>query len=539
MTSWISNMAIGRRLGAAFAILGLILCAVGAIGLSSVSDERTSTTKVSAGAEKVSAALGIKFQAADFNGWQTMYGFDAVRGVPNATSDTVGSRRDFLASAARFRSQLAAAAKLPFSAKERAEITALEGAFNQFMTLDATVVAGYRAGTTAAIAKANGLVAGQEVTLFERIATHVDRLVTLAQTERKADSSAAESTASRAQTLILLFAGLALLVAAVLATAVTRSITRPLALLQTRLAEIADGDGDLTQRLDEQRKDEIGRVGQAFNRFIAKIADTVRSISETAIGLSGAAEELSSVSTQLASNAEETATQATVVSAAAEEVTATEQNVSAAVEQMGSTVAEIARTASDAANVAAEALSMTEATNTAMGALAESSNHIGEVVKVITAIAKQTDLLALNATIEAARAGEAGKGFAVVAGEVKELAKQSSDATDEITQKIAAIQRDVSVAVDDIHKINDIVVRIADGQSTIAAAVEEQTATTNDISANLSAAVAGSSQISANITGVAEAAESTTHGAQQMQEAATALSRMAGDLTTIVGQFRQ
>jgi len=538
MKTWLVNMAIGRRLSVAFAVLGLILCAIAGIGLSSVSAERASTGKVSAAATRASSALDLKFQAADFNGWQTMYGFDVVRGVPHATSDTVGSRRDFLASAAQFRSRLTAAAKLAFPAKQRSEIAALEGAFNQFMTLDATVIGDYRTGTPAAVAKANDLVAGQEVTLFQQIANHVDRLVALAQAERKVVSDDAVTTASRARTLILLFAGIALLVAAALAAAVTRSITRPLGLLQARLADIADGDGDLTQRLDETRKDEVGRVGRAFNHFVEKIAATVRSIAETAVGLSGSAEELSSISTQLAGTAEETATQATVVSAAAEEVTATEQNVSAAVEQMGSTVAEIARTASDAANVATEALAMTEATNAAMAALADSSNHIGEVVKVITAIAKQTDLLALNATIEAARAGESGKGFAVVAGEVKELAKQSSDATDEIAQKVAAIQRDVSVAVEDIHKINAIVVRIADGQSTIAAAVEEQTATTNDISANLSAAVEGSSQISANISGVAQAAEGTTQGAQQMQEAAVELSRMASDLTNLVGQFR-
>ena len=538
MRARLMNVGIGRRLALAFAAVGAILCVVAGVGLSGVSSEKQSTGRVSDAAQMVSAALDLKFQAADFNGWQTMYGFDAIRGVKDATSDAVGSRRDFLASAQRFRALVATARKLPYSAAQRHELDGLESAFSDFMNLDATVIADYRAGTRESVQRANALVAGEEVTLFEKIATHVDRLVASAEADRKSDSANAASAASRARTLLLLFAGLALLVAAVLALLVTRSITRPLALLESRLHEIADGDGDLTQKLDEQRSDEIGRVSRAFNRFVAKIAATVTSINETAVGLSGAAEELSSISTQLAGSAEETASQAGVVAQASEEVTRTEQNVSAAVEQMGSTVAEIARTAADAAGVATEALTMTEATNKAMEQLAQSSNHIGEVVKVITAIAKQTDLLALNATIEAARAGESGKGFAVVAGEVKELAKQSADATGEIVEKVAAIQRDVSTAVDDIHKINEIVTRIADGQSTIAAAVEEQTATTNDISSNLSAAVEGGGQISASIAGVADAAAGTTQGAQQMQVAATDLSRMAGELTALVGQFR-
>ena len=160
------------------------------------------------------------------------------------------------------------------------------------------------------------------------------------------------------------------------------------------------------------------------------------------------------------------------------------------------------------------------------------------MIKVITSIAQQTNLLALNATIEAARAGEAGKGFAVVANEVKELAKQTAQATEDISRKIEAIQTGSQGAVEAIAEVGSIINQINDISNTIASSVEEQTATTNEISRNVSEAARGSAEIAQNITGVATAAESTTSGANDTLQAASGLSQMATQLQELVGKFR-
>ena len=183
-------------------------------------------------------------------------------------------------------------------------------------------------------------------------------------------------------------------------------------------------------------------------------------------------------------------------------------------------------------------MGVAETTNLTIAKLGESSTEIGNVIKVITSIAEQTNLLALNATIEAARAGEAGKGFAVVAKEVKELAKETAKATEDISQKIETIQGDTRAAIEAIDEISTIINNVNDIQTTIATAVEEQTATTSEMSRGVSEAATGSSEIARNIAGVADAASNTTIGASDSQKAAAELARMAADLQALVGDFQ-
>ncbi len=188
--------------------------------------------------------------------------------------------------------------------------------------------------------------------------------------------------------------------------------------------------------------------------------------------------------------------------------------------------------------MATAAVKTANSTNETINKLGQSSAEIGQVIKVITSIAQQTNLLALNATIEAARAGEAGKGFAVVANEVKELAKETAKATEDISRKIEAIQGDTSGAVSAIGQISTVIGQISDIQNTIASAMEEQSATTNEIGRNLAEAAKGSTDISKNIGGVAEAARSTAAGAGDTLKSAQSLEKMAADLQLLVGQFR-
>ena len=279
------------------------------------------------------------------------------------------------------------------------------------------------------------------------------------------------------------------------------------------------------------------RFSKKFTAEAARQAALVHGIADNTSSLAGASEELSSVSQQMSSNAEQTTAQANVVSSAAEQVSQNAQTVSSGVESITASIREISESANEAARVASESVRVASAANERINKLGQSSSEIGEVIKVITSIAEQTNLLALNATIEAARAGDAGKGFAVVANEVKELAHETGRATEDIRQKIDAIQVDTGEAVDAIGKISSIINKISDFQNTIASAVEQQTSTTCEISRNVSEAAIGSTEIAQNITQVVSAAESTADGAGNMQMSAHELARMAADLRSLVEQY--
>jgi methyl-accepting chemotaxis protein len=279
------------------------------------------------------------------------------------------------------------------------------------------------------------------------------------------------------------------------------------------------------------------KIVEDFNKTLDTVVDPLKVAASQASALASSAEELTAVSGQMASNAEETATQANVVSAASEEVSKNVTVVASGSEQMQASIREISKSANESAKVAKTAVGVAESTNHTIAKLGESSVEIGKVIKVITSIAQQTNLLALNATIEAARAGEAGKGFAVVANEVKELAKETAKATEEIGQKIEAIQTDTKGAVQAIGEISAIINQINDISNNIASAVEEQTVTTNEIARNVSEAAKGTEEIAKNIGGVATAAQNTTRGATDMQKAALSLSGMAAQLQGLVSKF--
>ena len=301
------------------------------------------------------------------------------------------------------------------------------------------------------------------------------------------------------------------------------------------LSKIAGGD--LAARVQGQYRGDHARIKDDLNRMATNLQESFRTIGQNAQALASSSEELTAVSHQMAGNAEETATQANVVSAASEQVSRNVATVASGGEQMQSSIREIAKNANEAARVAKNAVHSATATNVTVTKLGESSTEIGNVIKVITSIAQQTNLLALNATIEAARAGEAGKGFAVVANEVKELAKQTAKATEEISQKIEAIQGDTKAAVGAIGEITAVINQINDISNAIASAVEEQTVTTNEINRSMAEAAKGVGDISKNITGVAVAAKDTTQGANNTQKAAQELTQMASRLQGMVSRF--
>lgn len=268
-------------------------------------------------------------------------------------------------------------------------------------------------------------------------------------------------------------------------------------------------------------------IGTLSMYISKKVAKPLRQSSEA---VSQSASTLATNAEQMGSNAEATALQANTVAATTEEMNQSVIMVATAMEEMDVSIAEIAKSASDATGVIGQAISTVEQTNGKILQLGDSSAEIGKVIEVITSIAEQTNLLALNATIEAARAGDAGKGFAVVANEVKELAKETAAATEEIERKISAIQSDTSEAVGAIGEISEVMSRIQEIQTTIASAVEEQTATTAEIARTIHEVASGSSQIARSITGVAEAAQKTSAGARESHDVASLMSDVADDL---------
>jgi methyl-accepting chemotaxis protein len=297
--------------------------------------------------------------------------------------------------------------------------------------------------------------------------------------------------------------------------------------------------GDLTRDdLKVRSHDELGDLTTAINKMSGSLKRMILAITENAVQVASASEELNTTSQQITANSEETSAQADVVSKAAQQVSQNLQTVATGAEEMGVSIKEIAKNATEAAKVATSAVKVAQTTTATVSKLGDSSTEIGQVIKVITSIAQQTNLLALNATIEAARAGEAGKGFAVVANEVKELAKETAKATEDISRKIEAIQADTKSAVDAIANISEVINQINGISNTIATAVEEQNATTNEMARNVSEAAHGSGEITSNIAGVAEAAQGTTHGATDTQKASQQLVETSTQLRRLVEQFK-
>ncbi|MBU2666219.1 methyl-accepting chemotaxis protein [Actinoplanes bogorensis] len=364
-------------------------------------------------------------------------------------------------------------------------------------------------------------------------------LTSLSDLTVQASAQQATDAQSRYETTRVLVIGLlagGLAIGLGLAYVISRMIVKPLGRNVEALERIAHGD--LTARVAVESNDEVGHMSATLNETAEAMGAMVRRIQDSSTMLASASEELSAVSSELSASAEETSAQVSTVSDAASMVSVSVTTVSAGAEEMGVSIREISNNANEAAGVAADAQRAAESTNASVARLGEASAQIGSVVALITSIAEQTNLLALNATIEAARAGEAGKGFAVVASEVKDLAQETARATQEITTQVGAIQAESSAAVIAIQQIGEVIATINDYTTTIAAAVEEQTATTAEISRSVHEAATGSSSIADTISGVSLAASHVTSGASDTQQTAAGLARTAAELQATVSSYK-
>lgn len=348
---------------------------------------------------------------------------------------------------------------------------------------------------------------------------------------------------NRAKTMFSLTILLGCVVGLLVLTAISllvviRSITKPLHATVSRVTDIAEGEGDLTKRLEVDSTDEVGVLGSKLNQFIVTLDSMIGQVSSVSLSLGGYSQDLGLASQGLSAGSEEVASQSQTIAAAATQMNQNLQVLSSAIEEMSISIGEVARKSSEAAAVASEANSTAVKTGEIVSVLGQNAQDIGQVIETIAAIAAQTNLLALNAAIEAAGAGEAGKGFAVVASEVKELARQSAESSDEIKTKITAIRESTSKVVEAIDQIVTINAKVNEISSSIAASVEEQSITAKEVSANISQSSKAANDVTSNINGISSAAKGSAQDAEKTSSLAKDLQRMSGDLTSIVSKFK-
>jgi methyl-accepting chemotaxis protein len=387
----------------------------------------------------------------------------------------------------------------------------------------------------------------------------VDQAVTSKQAEIKAAVSAQRNglIGSILVLLALTAGGIAF---------VSKRITRPIVTASEMLKDIAQGEGDLTRRLEVTSSDEVGELAKWFNVFVENVQRIIGSVAENARQVNDASAELNAISDQMSAGAGQTSDKANTVAAASEEMSANMNSVAAAMEEaatnvgmvataaeeMTATIKEIAQNTEKARGITGDAVSQAKNASSQVAELGTAAQEIGKVIETITEISEQVNLLALNATIEAARAGDAGKGFAVVANEIKDLARQTASATGEIKSRVEGIQNSTDGTVTEIGNITRVVNEVNEIVSTIATAVEQQSVTTNEIAGNVAQAAQGidevnenvaqsstvSSEISRDIAEVTQASSEISNSSAQISMSAESLNGLAQELNDLVGRFK-
>ncbi|MGY1840718.1 MULTISPECIES: methyl-accepting chemotaxis protein [unclassified Modestobacter] len=521
----VQRTGLRARLLAAFLLVALVTLAVGAIGVSRMSALSHQAEAVyEEGAVPLRDVLLLRstyweMQAAISRGMSPGLPPDLVAGLQEQTvaiRETLDGLRADLDEVA-----LGAAAEAAFQ-DFQAAIQLYDDASAQMAEIGAAGGDSLSVLPTLIQAEENAVAALNQATDAQIVAT-------------EATVQEARDAYASARNLTIAGVAIGLAVSVALAVLIGRSVTGPVQRIRETLEQVAAGD--LRVRAGNVGGAELGEVARSLDQTLDSLGGVLTLVSDSARRLGAASQQLTVGAEAMSANARTAAGQADVVVANAGEVASSVDTVSTGSQQMEAAIREISQNASEASRVANQAVGVAETTTRTVGKLGDSSQEIGNVVKTITSIAEQTNLLALNATIEAARAGEAGKGFAVVANEVKELAQETARATEDIARRVEAIQADTAGAVDAIGQISSVIGEINDFQATIAAAVEEQTATTNEMNRNVIEAASSSQSIASAISGLAAGTAETNQRVEEAQRSAEELSRMSDELQAAVNRF--
>ncbi|MQA34402.1 methyl-accepting chemotaxis protein [Modestobacter roseus] len=523
----ITRVGLRGRLLAAILLVALTTVAVGIVGvhrMSSLSDRASDVYT-----EGTVPLAQLKTLETTWWQYRTFQALASIPGRPAAATEQ--NAEDITSTMDSLRTQMAALQSAPLAPDARAAFDSYTAAAQQFMTVLEQINAAAAAGDSETWARLSPVIAAAGADANEAIST----ATTAGARSAEATSEAAHDAYRTARTVTIAIILLGLVISIALALLVARSITAPVQRIREVLDKVAGGD--LRERAGHTGGAELQHVASSLDRTLDTLGGLLAVVGTSSTRLSAASTQLTGVAGGLAQFSSDAADQSERVERSARDVASSVDTVATGSAQMETAIREIAHNAAEAARVADQAVREAEATTRTVGKLGTSSQEIAEVVKLINGIAEQTNLLALNATIEAARAGESGKGFAVVASEVKELAQETARATEDISTRVQAIQADTTGAVDAIGRISAVIAEINDFQATIAAAVEEQTATTNEMNRNVAEAADSSRDIASAITGLASGTQETSMRVADAQAAASELHRMSDELHTALAQF--
>ncbi|MGY0715063.1 methyl-accepting chemotaxis protein [Azospirillum argentinense] len=551
-----NDISVRTKTFAVFAFLSLLLAGIGALGINRLSVVNDSSTEIATfWMPRVVQVNTVNDAVSNFRILQSAH----ILSTSEPEMATAEKRMDEMeASIANARRTYEATLR---TAEGRALFTQFEQQWAQYLTLQRQITALSRRNENAA---ANALFRDAADKGFQEVGRTLDAMID--HNNRGAAKASDDADAVYAQSSTMLIVALLLGIAVCLGGALMmiRGVSAPIGAMTAAMRRLAGGD-KTTVIPFANRGDEIGAMATAVQVFKDGLIEADRLAAEQAAeqaaklrrteaverliasfeeqvadalrNVAAAATELDTTAQSMAATARQTNDQAANAAAAAEQTSANVQTVASAAEEMSSSIGEIGSQVTRSTGIAGQAVQEAGRTTDSVRGLAEAAHRIGAVVQLITNIAGQTNLLALNATIEAARAGEAGKGFAVVASEVKQLANQTARATDEIASQIQAIQEATAGSVGAIEGIGRTIAAINEISTSIAAAIEEQSAATNEISRNVQQAAIGTREVSSNIAQVTEAAGTTGAAAHQVLGAAGGLASQAENLRRDVESF--